>query len=480
MALLVSKSKKKQAPPQSQQGPAPRILRIGIVLGGNIIEERLVRKRETVTIGQSSSNTFAVPIEGLPKSLPIFELVNDRYHLHFQTNMDGRISAAGSVQTIAQLKQQGATKHANDWVFPLDDKARGKISVGAMTLLFQFVTPPPLQPRPRLPASVRGTLADRIEPRLAIILTASVLTHFAVGLWAYNQDKIIERPAERIARTYTVDQYVEPEIVVPVIPVVAEEGDTTEAGTSDVTEKPTPTKVRTPVENSGGGNDSPDNNNGGSNDGSPDEAAVAEAIQSTAVVSVLTGLGGPGGAFSKMTGTDQGASLDKSIAHAKGKATATNGTGTERQRGQNTGKIGTDKGTKVGGPTGTDGGAGGGPKVEDKIQSKLKLGKADDLSLSDLDPNAVAKRIRGKYLAGIKRCHQRALKIDPRAQGKVTIRFTVGPTGRVTKASVKGFSPTVDACIKGQASKWRFSAPKDEGKPTSADFSIPLLLKPGA
>ena len=40
--------------------------------------------------------------------------------------------------------------------------------------------------------------------------------------------------------------------------------------------------------------------------------------------------------------------------------------------------------------------------------------------------------------------------------------------------------PTVDACIKGQAAKWRFSAPKDEGKPTSADFEVPLLLKPGA
>ena len=100
--------------------------------------------------------------------------------------------------------------------------------------------------------------------------------------------------------------------------------------------------------------------------------------------------------------------------------------------------------------------------------------------MTDLDPGAVVKRIRGKYLDGIKRCHQRVLKVDPSAQGKVTIRFTVGPTGRVTKANVKGFDPTVDACIKTLAAKWRFSAPKDEGKPTSADFEVPLLLKPGA
>ena len=146
-----------------------RILRIGLVLGGNIIEERLIRKRETITIGQSNDNTFTVPIEGLPKSFPVFALVNGQYVLKFMGNMDGRISAGGSVHTLGQLKQQGARQEGNTWVLPLDEQARGKISVGAMTLLFQFVTAPPLQPRPRLPASVRGTLADRIDPRLSII-----------------------------------------------------------------------------------------------------------------------------------------------------------------------------------------------------------------------------------------------------------------------------------------------------------------------
>lgn len=88
-------------------------------------------------------------------------------------------------------------------------------------------------------------------------------------------------------------------------------------------------------------------------------------------------------------------------------------------------------------------------------------------------------RVRAKYMAGIKRCHQRVLRVDPRSQGQVTIGITVGPTGRVAKANVRGFDPTVDSCIKGQAIKWRFEAPKDNGKPTSVDYEIPLLLKPG-
>ena len=51
-------------------GPAvakTRILRIGIVQGGRIVEERLIRKRDNISIGWSSKATFAVPSETLPK-----------------------------------------------------------------------------------------------------------------------------------------------------------------------------------------------------------------------------------------------------------------------------------------------------------------------------------------------------------------------------------------------------------------------------
>ena len=71
------------------------------------------------------------------------------------------------------------------------------------------------------------------------------------------------------------------------------------------------------------------------------------------------------------------------------------------------------------------------PKKEEKV-SRVKF-RVDDISDTTLDPDAVARRIRSRYLSGIKRCHSRLLKIDPRAQGRVTISFTVGPTGRVTK-----------------------------------------------
>lgn len=454
-------------PAQQQAMPRQRILRIGIILNGNIIEERLVRQRETITIGQSAKNSFSVPIDGLPKSWPLFSMENGQYVLQFADNMDGRLSTANQVFTLDALKRQGAQQRNGAWCYQLDESARGKITVGEMTLLFQFVTAPPLQPRPRLPASVRGTLADRIDPHLAIILAASIILHFAIMLWAWSIDLPKENKIAQIAHEFQVGTY-EPPPPVEIVPVESdenEEGEVAAETGGDKGDEDKPKKNDEPVDDPGDG------------DGSPDEAAVQEAIANTALVAVLTGAGEGGERYGSMSDTDQGASLDKSIENAKGKAVASTGGGVGRQRGQGTGVIGTDKGSRVGGPGEGDKV---GPKAEEKIASRVKLGGADDLSLSDLDPDDVIKRIRGKYLAGIQRCHQRVLKADPRAKGRVDIRFTVGPTGKVTQATVKGFDPTVDACIEGQARQWRFSTPKDDGKPTSADFAVPLMLEPGA
>ena len=45
--------------------PVPsKILRVGVIQGGKIIEERHLKRRDTVTIGQDAGNTFVVPASG--------------------------------------------------------------------------------------------------------------------------------------------------------------------------------------------------------------------------------------------------------------------------------------------------------------------------------------------------------------------------------------------------------------------------------
>src|SRR5678816_184140 len=112
-----------QVAPQQQMGPRQRILRIGILLGGKIVEERLIRERTSVTIGQSMKNTFSIPVEGLPLEFTLFALEEGKYYLRFLNKMDGRLSdGSGQVHTLDVLKQsRGAANQGEYWQVPLTD-----------------------------------------------------------------------------------------------------------------------------------------------------------------------------------------------------------------------------------------------------------------------------------------------------------------------------------------------------------------------
>src|SRR5262245_41016122 len=103
---------------QQPQGPRQRILRIGILLGGKIVEERLIRERTSVSIGQSMKNTFSIPVEGLPLELTLFALEDDKYSLRFLNKMDGRLSSGDQVNTLDALKGKGAVNHGDYWQVP--------------------------------------------------------------------------------------------------------------------------------------------------------------------------------------------------------------------------------------------------------------------------------------------------------------------------------------------------------------------------
>jgi hypothetical protein len=95
---------------------------------------------------------------------------------------------------------------------------------------------------------------------------------------------------------------------------------------------------------------------------------------------------------------------------------------------------------------------------------------------SSLSSDAVRAIVQGRYLQGIQRCQERLLAADRTAHGRVRARFTVGPTGGVTKAEVKWF-PAVEPCLQPLLLKWRFGAPKDaDGMPTSEDVELTLRL----
>ena len=129
----------------------PKVLRIGVIHSGKIVEERIIRKRETVAVGQSEKNHFVLPGTKLGPRFEMFVLRGQDYFMQFTDDMDGRVSTPAGVQDFRTLRESGQAKRQGAaWLFPLSDQSRGKVTVGESTLLFQFVTPPPVRPKPQL------------------------------------------------------------------------------------------------------------------------------------------------------------------------------------------------------------------------------------------------------------------------------------------------------------------------------------------
>ena len=443
-------------------GPRPRILRVGILLGGKIVEERLIRERAPVTIGQSMRNTFSIPIEGLPLEFTLFALDDGRYSLRFLPRMDGRLSDVGSqVHTLDALRSRGAVNHGSYHQIALTDSARGKLSLGDLTILFQFVTEPPRQPKPMLPASVRGTLADRFDPQLSPILGVSIALHLGIALWALFSDLPVDNGiAERAYNlVFKPDTY-----AIDLTPKL-------EAGPGSAAEKKPDKPPERPKAPERGGGDS----------GRSREQTIALQEQEAArIADLLTGEGPNGTAEGDMSRRRPGADLGKQLNEINegNQAVRVGGSTGRTSRGDGEVRVGTGHGPAINGPAGPES-AGGGKLAEKAPSGRISVADRPTGDASSLSPEAVLSKIQSVYMAGLKRCYREFLKKDASARGKVTLSLTVNESGRAVKGAAHGFASEVDECISGLMSTWRFPIPKDkDGEATDANFEIALQLVP--
>lgn len=455
---------------QGGGGPKRRILRIGVLLGGKIIEERLIRDRSAVSIGQSSKNTFSVPLETLPREWTLFALDHSHnYKLQFGTKMDGRVSDGAAVYTFEQVKGNKATQHGDHWEMPLSDQARGKVSLGELTLLFQFVTEPPVQPKPMLPASVRGTLAERIDPRLAVITAISLVIHFGIALAAWLHDRPHKRTRAGQAVQMSVDTY--NEVLEPLEPEPT--GETT-TGEDEKKEEPAaekkPDKKPAAEKKPAGGDD------GGRKE--TDATALQEEAARYAAALAADGEseGGVDGAMGK---TAPGGDLDKQIKETResGANVKIGGGGDRGTRGDGDPRTGTGKGPKVEGPGGPESSKD--DKTEKVPKGRIQVASKKGFDDTTLSPDAVLSRIQSVYMSGLKRCQKDLLKTDPTARARVELSFTVNESGRTTSPNAKSDYSSLNSCIKGLMGGWTFPPPKDsDGEKTEASFAITLALQP--
>jgi hypothetical protein len=99
----------------SQVKSGVKHLRIALKQGPKITEDKTLKDRASVTVGQAATNTFVVPVSQLPSSFMLFESVAGAYSLVFTANMEGEVSGiGGDKRTLESLRTTGQAKPRKD------------------------------------------------------------------------------------------------------------------------------------------------------------------------------------------------------------------------------------------------------------------------------------------------------------------------------------------------------------------------------
>ncbi len=470
---------------QTVQGP--KVLRIGMIQGGKIIEERIIRTRDTVSVGTTERNTFTVVGPDLPGHLDLFQMVAGSYKLNFSDAMDGRVAMPSGVMSLKQLKESGQAVKSNvGWQVPLNEQCRGKVSIGDVQFLFQFVAPPPPQPKPQLPAAIRAGWVKNIDWTYNACLAFFLLFAFSgLAYVEYLYDPIIE---DAFALDARIVQLATPPAVQEPEPEQTQQQQPDNTQQQQAAAQPTQQTNR-PAQNAGTAEQraarAAAQADSASRAAERAASAALSALQNSAEFAALTGATdtGRGSAADRLAqgGLMQG-SVD-ALANTGGIQNAAGQGGGLRRGGMSASAGGIAGGGGLGGGRAIEGGGaaiggGGTVVVERRISGNASLGSGDaEGGEGTLDASRVAGILRSN-IGGIRSCYERALRNNPTLSGRLEIHFTIGTSGRVTGSpSTSGLAaaPEVGSCIASRVRGLVFPAP--EGG--AVEFSFPFNFSPG-
>ena len=443
---------------------APKVLRIGIVQRGKIIDEQEMKKRETVSVGTSEGASFTVASDVLPPKFDLFEFDGKQYYLRFMAGMEGRIQQTGNqVFGFEDLRKAGKVVRRGDVdAVIMDDSTRGKVIIGKdITVLFQFKTPLAAPIKPVLPADIRGSLLQNIDAQFTAIFVMVALLQISIVTYARSLPYVEPTSIDQIDQSYQKlimpDRAPEP----PQDAVVAEAD---EKGDEEA-KKPEPKKDEPKKDVKKGPEDSEAS-------AKARKEAVAKKVAGKGLLKVLgasgKGEGVIGDVFSEGTGAM--GDLGEAFSGIQGVDIASGG--------EEAGTRGGGSGEGVGiGDLATEGGGSveTGKKTEVAVKGSASAQAPEvDGELSSAQISSVMKR----QLSALRDCYERALKRDRTLKGKIVIRFEIAEDGRTTNIEFDDSMGNKDVltCIKGRAKYWRF--PKPEGG--SVFVAYPIVFTPSS
>lgn len=430
----------------------PRVLRIGVVQNGQVLEERVITDRSSVTVGPGENSTFVVPSRLLGKGHAVFQRSGDDYALLFRDGMTGRVALHTGVSELEQLKGQTPRDPDGWYRLALTEDTRGKVEIDGTTFLFQFVLAPAMAPKPHLPASVlRG--ASGTDWRTTIIAAFAFLAHFmAVGaMYSDWLDPPVDDDLNLAGLVETLAQLPPPPP--PEEKPVIEEDKDAEAKPSKEVSKAAPKQAT--KSNQPPGKLSAEKAAQLGRELSQIKilafATVADLGDATGVIMRSGDL--PTGFLDADAAADRGSGFGNSLGLSGGGGLVTPGAG-----GGLRSLADTSAGTQGAAVTKSTSG----PKLSVQVSSRVKAGAVSDTT-----------QVVGSMGPGFRRCYRRGVEQAPDQSGAVTLTLRIGPGGEVSSISASSsgtLSAAVVECVKGVARNGQF-APPDGG---SAVIDIPL------
>lgn len=448
---MADKARRKQA-----EAPG-KVLRIGIVQGGKVLHERLIKPGQHVTVGESPKNTFVFSAPGLPKRFTLFQAKGDRYSLQFIDKIDGKIAFKDAIVSLSKLRERGdATRRGSAYALPLDYKNRGKVVVGDVTVLFQFVAAPPESARMVTKQDFRPKLLDDDDPVFLGFLALFSALATVLMIYVYNTDPIEMVPLDEIPDRF-VDVVIPPKDKAPEDEVVLEDEDADGPEVKKETE-PKETEPKEKKEKK---------------ELSAEEKAAQEAkrlekkkenlAQKSKLLAGLIGTRGE---------NNNGSSVEDVFADSDGNfqnlQDALNDVGgievaSEASMGVKGATDGSGRGDAGIGDLARGGGgdADVGSVATKAPTGKAALGSVDVASGENVDK---VKTVIQKYKGQVKYCYDQRLKENPNISGRIAVEFSVA-SGRVSSVAIVENSTgdsALESCVKGKVRSWRFPSDVSE------------------
>jgi TonB family protein len=425
---------------------APAV-RLGVIQGGQLVEERLLRA-PSITVGQTQWSTVILPGGTRRGRWRLFDRRGGRPRVRLAPGMAGRIATGGEVVSMAA--------EARPRVVVLPERARGRIAVADdVVILFQLVTLPDV-PRPQLPSSLRRSTARDLDRPFAALAVVSLLAHLGLVLYLRGVDwprrpDIAEVP-DRFVRIAPRLRPPPP----PPRPAVAL------APTPAPPAAPRPRPARPEV--------------------SP--ASIEETrrrliarVGRKGILQVLSALGPDGNARDLLRHGSIDQEQERAMRDVGGLVVAHEGMPLPLGTGVPTGAGRVADVRSLQGQAHISVADVGGPAAERRVPLVRSEPPTLDEPIAGFDPRLVARGVRD-HLAEVRACYERALKRRGDLGGKLVLRFTLTPAGTVAAVDVDEDTlgdAGVIACVRQAVMRWRFPAP-----PRRVEVTFPFVFQPAS